>query len=72
MNTCHMQTTTNYCPKPRIMSSSYPRNNFLKTDAMFLEFGDGLDKIVRWSSSVGDNAGSSSQQSATPTPRRHA
>ncbi|KAA0040862.1 CACTA en-spm transposon protein [Cucumis melo var. makuwa] len=55
-----------------IMSSSYLRNNFLKTDAMFLEFEDDLDKIARGSSSVDDNARYSSQQSATPTPRRHA
>ncbi|KAA0033533.1 CACTA en-spm transposon protein [Cucumis melo var. makuwa] len=55
-----------------IMSSSYPRN-FMKTDAMFLEFEDDLDNITGGLSSVGDDtAGSSSQQPATPTPRRRA
>ncbi|KAA0055175.1 CACTA en-spm transposon protein [Cucumis melo var. makuwa] len=39
---------------------------------MFLEFEDDLDNIVGGSSSVGDNTGSSSQQPATPTPRRRA
>ncbi|KAA0035844.1 CACTA en-spm transposon protein [Cucumis melo var. makuwa] len=71
MNTCHMQETTNYSHKPRIMSSSYPRNNFLETDAMFLEFEDDLDNIAGGSSFMGDNTTrSSSQQPATPTPRR--
>ncbi|TYK29255.1 CACTA en-spm transposon protein [Cucumis melo var. makuwa] len=51
-----------------IMSSSYPRNNFMETNAMFLEFEDDLDHIAGGSSSVGDNTGSSSQQSLTPTP----
>ncbi|TYK11183.1 CACTA en-spm transposon protein [Cucumis melo var. makuwa] len=55
-----------------IMSSSYQRNNFMETDAMFLEFEDDLDNIAGGSSSLGDNTGSSSQQPATPTPRRHA
>ncbi|KAA0062763.1 gamma-aminobutyrate transaminase POP2 [Cucumis melo var. makuwa] len=55
-----------------IMSSSYPRNNFLEMDAMFLEFEDDLDNIAGESSSVGDNAGSSSQQPVTLTPRRRA
>uniref|UniRef100_A0A9I9EK64 CACTA en-spm transposon protein n=1 Tax=Cucumis melo TaxID=3656 RepID=A0A9I9EK64_CUCME len=54
-----------------IMSSSYPRN-FMKTDAMFLEFEDDLDNITGGLSSVGDDTGSSSQQPATPTPRRRA
>ncbi|KAA0056276.1 CACTA en-spm transposon protein [Cucumis melo var. makuwa] len=74
MNTCHMQaTTTNYNDKPRIMSLSYPRHNFLETDAMFLEFEDELDNFAGGSSSVGNNTGeSSSQQSGTPTPRRRA
>uniref|UniRef100_A0A9I9DRG4 CACTA en-spm transposon protein n=1 Tax=Cucumis melo TaxID=3656 RepID=A0A9I9DRG4_CUCME len=53
-----------------IMSSSYPRNNFMETDAMFLEFEDDLDNITGASLSVGDNTGSSSQQPATPTLRR--
>ncbi|KAA0067855.1 CACTA en-spm transposon protein [Cucumis melo var. makuwa] len=51
---------------------SYTRNNFLKTDTMFLEFKDDLDNLAGGSSSVGDNAGSSSQPPATPTPRRRA
>ncbi|XP_050943457.1 uncharacterized protein LOC127150206 [Cucumis melo] len=72
MNTCHMQATTNYSDKPLIMSSSYPRNNFMEMDAMFLEFEDDLDNIVGGSSSVGDNARSSSQQLVTPNPRRRA
>ncbi|KAA0035656.1 CACTA en-spm transposon protein [Cucumis melo var. makuwa] len=38
-----------------IMSSSYPRNNFLKTNVMFFEFADDLDNLMGWSSSVGDN-----------------
>ncbi|KAA0058217.1 CACTA en-spm transposon protein [Cucumis melo var. makuwa] len=38
-----------------IMSSSYPRNNFIETDAMFLEFEDDLDNIAGGSSFVGDN-----------------
>ncbi|KAA0037206.1 gamma-aminobutyrate transaminase POP2 [Cucumis melo var. makuwa] len=50
-----------YCPSSpsatlAIMSSSYPRNNFMETDAMFLEFKDDLDNIAGGSSSVGDNA----------------
>uniref|UniRef100_A0A9I9EES3 CACTA en-spm transposon protein n=1 Tax=Cucumis melo TaxID=3656 RepID=A0A9I9EES3_CUCME len=72
MNTCHMQATTNYSDKPLVMSSSYPRNNFMEMDAMFLEFEDDLDNIVGGSSSVGDNARSSSQQLVTPNPRRRA
>uniref|UniRef100_A0A9I9EGQ3 Cytochrome P450 CYP82D47-like n=1 Tax=Cucumis melo TaxID=3656 RepID=A0A9I9EGQ3_CUCME len=55
-----------------IMSSSYPRNNFIETDAMFLEFEDDLDNIAGGSSFVGDNTGSFSQQPATPTPKRRA
>uniref|UniRef100_A0A9I9E1U9 CACTA en-spm transposon protein n=1 Tax=Cucumis melo TaxID=3656 RepID=A0A9I9E1U9_CUCME len=39
-----------------IMSLSYPRHNFLETDAMFLEFEDELDNLAGGSSSVGDNA----------------
>uniref|UniRef100_A0A9I9EH11 CACTA en-spm transposon protein n=1 Tax=Cucumis melo TaxID=3656 RepID=A0A9I9EH11_CUCME len=53
-----------------IMSSSYPCNNFMETDAMFLEFEDDLDNDEGGSSSVGSNTESSSQQPATPTPRR--
>uniref|UniRef100_A0A9I9EIB8 Uncharacterized protein n=1 Tax=Cucumis melo TaxID=3656 RepID=A0A9I9EIB8_CUCME len=44
-----------------IMSSSYPRNNFMETDAKFLEFENDLDNIVGGSLSMGDNTGSSSQ-----------
>ncbi|KAA0050386.1 CACTA en-spm transposon protein [Cucumis melo var. makuwa] len=56
-----------------IMSWSYPRNNFMEKDAMFLEFEDDLDNIGGGSSSVGDNTvRSSSQQLATPTPRGRA
>ncbi|TYJ99419.1 CACTA en-spm transposon protein [Cucumis melo var. makuwa] len=52
-----------------IMSSSYPRNNFMETDAIFLEFEDDLYNIAGGSSSVDDNTTrSSSQQPATPTP----
>ncbi|KAA0046958.1 CACTA en-spm transposon protein [Cucumis melo var. makuwa] len=40
--------------------SSFACNNFLETDAMFLEFAEGLDNL----------AGSSFQPSTTPTPRR--
>ncbi|TYK21529.1 CACTA en-spm transposon protein [Cucumis melo var. makuwa] len=40
-----------------IMSSSYPRNNFMETDAIFLEFEDDLDNIAGGSSSMGDNTG---------------
>uniref|UniRef100_A0A9I9EJM2 CACTA en-spm transposon protein n=1 Tax=Cucumis melo TaxID=3656 RepID=A0A9I9EJM2_CUCME len=35
---------------------SYGRNNFLETDAMFLEFEDDLHNLAEGSSSVGDNA----------------
>uniref|UniRef100_A0A9I9EBJ5 CACTA en-spm transposon protein n=1 Tax=Cucumis melo TaxID=3656 RepID=A0A9I9EBJ5_CUCME len=38
-----------------IMSSSYPRNNFMETDAIFLEFEDDLYNIAGGSSSVDDN-----------------
>ena len=38
---------------------SYTHNNFLKTDATFLEFEDDLDNLAGGSSSVGDNAGES-------------
>ncbi|TYK24037.1 CACTA en-spm transposon protein [Cucumis melo var. makuwa] len=70
MNTCHMQaTTTNYSDKPRIMSS-YPQNNILETNNMFLEFENDLDNLAGGSSLVGDNSGSSTQPPATPTPRR--
>ncbi|XP_050936383.1 uncharacterized protein LOC127144457 [Cucumis melo] len=51
---------------------SYRRPNFMETDDMFLQFEDDLDNnIAGGSSSVGDNTGSSSQQT-TPTPRRRA
>ncbi|KAA0051953.1 CACTA en-spm transposon protein [Cucumis melo var. makuwa] len=40
------------------------------SDAMFLEFEDDLDNIAGGLSSVDDNTMSSSQQPATPTPRR--
>ncbi|KAA0052813.1 uncharacterized protein E6C27_scaffold773G00040 [Cucumis melo var. makuwa] len=71
MNTCHMQATTmNYSDKPRIMSSSYQRNNFLEMDIMFLKFEDDLDNLAGGSSSVGNNTGSSSQPPMTPTPSR--
>uniref|UniRef100_A0A9I9E8E2 CACTA en-spm transposon protein n=1 Tax=Cucumis melo TaxID=3656 RepID=A0A9I9E8E2_CUCME len=55
-----------------IMSSLYPGNNFMETDAMFLEFEDDLDNIAEGSSSVGNNTRSSSQQPMTPTHRRRA
>uniref|UniRef100_A0A9I9ELC9 CACTA en-spm transposon protein n=1 Tax=Cucumis melo TaxID=3656 RepID=A0A9I9ELC9_CUCME len=55
-----------------IMSSSYPCNNFLEMDAMFLEFADDLDNLTGGLSSVGNNSGSPSQPPATLTPRRHA
>ncbi|KAA0037497.1 CACTA en-spm transposon protein [Cucumis melo var. makuwa] len=42
----------------------------METDAMFLEFEDDLDNDEGGSSSVGSNTESSSQQPATPTPRR--
>ncbi|TYJ96939.1 CACTA en-spm transposon protein [Cucumis melo var. makuwa] len=52
---------------------SFPHTNFLKTDAMFLEFADNLDNLVGGLSSVGDNfAWSSFQPSTTPTLRRRA
>ncbi|KAA0063052.1 CACTA en-spm transposon protein [Cucumis melo var. makuwa] len=51
---------------------SFPRTNFLETDAMSLEFADDLDNLAGGSSSVGDNSGFSSQPSATSTPRRRA
>ncbi|KAA0065518.1 CACTA en-spm transposon protein [Cucumis melo var. makuwa] len=50
---------------------SYRRSNFMETDDMFLQFEEDLDNIAGGSSSVGDNTGSSSQQT-TPTPRRRA
>ncbi|KAL0546937.1 hypothetical protein IC582_016856 [Cucumis melo] len=50
---------------------SYRRSNFMETDDMFLQFEEDLDNIAGRSSSVGDNTGSSSQQT-TPTPRRRA
>ncbi|KAA0055858.1 CACTA en-spm transposon protein [Cucumis melo var. makuwa] len=49
---------------------SYAHNNFLETDTMFIEFEDNLDNLAGGSSSVDDNAGSSSQPPVTPTPRR--
>ncbi|KAA0067621.1 CACTA en-spm transposon protein [Cucumis melo var. makuwa] len=56
-----------------IMSSAYPRHNFLETDAIFLKFEDELDNFVGGSSSVGNNAvGPYSQQPIIPTPRRRA
>ncbi|KAA0032834.1 uncharacterized protein E5676_scaffold359G00110 [Cucumis melo var. makuwa] len=60
------------CKRRRIMSSSYPCNNFLEMDAMFLEFADDLDNLTGGLSSVGNNSGSPSQPPATLTPRRHA
>ncbi|KAA0031739.1 uncharacterized protein E5676_scaffold128G00030 [Cucumis melo var. makuwa] len=39
-----------------IISSSYPRNNFLEMDATFFEFEDDLDNLAGRSSSVGDNS----------------
>ncbi|KAA0040340.1 hypothetical protein E6C27_scaffold460G00450 [Cucumis melo var. makuwa] len=60
--------TDDFIDDPLYMS--YPRNNFMEMDDMFLEFEDNLDNIAGGSSSVGDNTGSSSQQYATPTPRR--
>ncbi|KAA0031995.1 uncharacterized protein E5676_scaffold96G00840 [Cucumis melo var. makuwa] len=51
-------------------TTSIPHTNFFETDAMFLEFADNLDNLAGWSSSVGNNSGSSSQPSTTPTPRR--
>ena len=38
---------------------SYQRNNFLETDAMFLEFENDLDNLAGGSSSVRDNVGES-------------
>uniref|UniRef100_A0A9I9E7S5 CACTA en-spm transposon protein n=1 Tax=Cucumis melo TaxID=3656 RepID=A0A9I9E7S5_CUCME len=55
-----------------IMSLSYPRNNFLKMDVMFLKFTEDLDNLTGESSSASDNSGSSSQPPATPSPRRRA
>ncbi|KAA0037142.1 CACTA en-spm transposon protein [Cucumis melo var. makuwa] len=43
----------------------------METDDIFLQFEDDLNNIAGGSSSVGDNTGSSSQQT-TPTPRRRA
>ncbi|KAA0038905.1 CACTA en-spm transposon protein [Cucumis melo var. makuwa] len=43
----------------------------METDDMFLQFEEDLDNIAGGSSSVGDNTGSSSQQT-TSTPRRRA
>uniref|UniRef100_A0A9I9EGI1 CACTA en-spm transposon protein n=1 Tax=Cucumis melo TaxID=3656 RepID=A0A9I9EGI1_CUCME len=53
---------------------SYARNNFLETDAMFLEFEDNLDNdLAGGSSSVGKNAGEVVFSTpATPIPRRRA
>ncbi|TYK05151.1 CACTA en-spm transposon protein [Cucumis melo var. makuwa] len=39
---------------------------------MLLEFEDNLDNLAGGSSSMGDNAGSSSQPPVTPTPRKRA
>ncbi|TYK05479.1 CACTA en-spm transposon protein [Cucumis melo var. makuwa] len=39
-----------------VMSSSYPCNNFLETDTMFLKFANNLDNLTGGSSSVGDNS----------------
>uniref|UniRef100_A0A9I9EGU2 CACTA en-spm transposon protein n=1 Tax=Cucumis melo TaxID=3656 RepID=A0A9I9EGU2_CUCME len=39
-----------------IMSSSYPHNNFLETNAMFLKFADDLDNLTGGSLSVDDNS----------------
>ncbi|KAA0061130.1 CACTA en-spm transposon protein [Cucumis melo var. makuwa] len=41
------------------MSSSYPRNNFMETDAMFLKSEDNLDNIAGGSSFVDENTGES-------------
>uniref|UniRef100_A0A9I9EKW1 CACTA en-spm transposon protein n=1 Tax=Cucumis melo TaxID=3656 RepID=A0A9I9EKW1_CUCME len=54
-----------------IVIMSYRRSNFMETDDMFLQFEEDLDNIAGGSSSVGDNTGSSSQQT-TPTPRKRA
>ncbi|KAA0044988.1 gamma-aminobutyrate transaminase POP2 [Cucumis melo var. makuwa] len=51
--------------------SSFPHNNFLETDVMFLKFAGDLDNLAGGSSSVGENSESSSQPSATLTPKRH-
>ncbi|TYK11654.1 CACTA en-spm transposon protein [Cucumis melo var. makuwa] len=62
------------CPSPpsaTLVIMSYRWSNFMETDDMFLQFEDDLDNIAGGSSSVGDNTGSSSQQT-TPTPRRRA
>ncbi|XP_050945494.1 uncharacterized protein LOC127150847 [Cucumis melo] len=59
-------------PSATLAIMSYRRSNFMETDDMFLQFEDNLDNnIAGGSSSVGDNTGSSSQQT-TPTPRRRA
>uniref|UniRef100_A0A9I9EG80 CACTA en-spm transposon protein n=1 Tax=Cucumis melo TaxID=3656 RepID=A0A9I9EG80_CUCME len=39
-----------------IMSLSYPRNNFLKMDVMFLKFTEDLDNLTGESSSASDNS----------------
>ncbi|KAA0034937.1 CACTA en-spm transposon protein [Cucumis melo var. makuwa] len=45
------------CPCKRcVMSSSYPCNNFLEMDTMFLKFANNLDNLTGGSSSVGDNS----------------
>ncbi|KAA0055491.1 CACTA en-spm transposon protein [Cucumis melo var. makuwa] len=70
---CHLLSpSAAVCYHIGIMSSSYPRNNFLKTGVMFLEFEDELDNFAGGLSSVGNNARSSCQQPVTPTPRRRA
>ncbi|TYK16483.1 gamma-aminobutyrate transaminase POP2 [Cucumis melo var. makuwa] len=51
--------------------SSFPRNNFLETDVMFLKFAGDLDNLAGGSSSMDENSESSSQPSATLTPKRH-
>ncbi|KAA0048581.1 CACTA en-spm transposon protein [Cucumis melo var. makuwa] len=68
---CHLRLFSMFTA---IMSSSYPRNNFMETDVMFLEFEDNLDNIAGGSSSVWATmrVRSSSQLPATPTLRRHA
>ncbi|KAA0051370.1 uncharacterized protein E6C27_scaffold55G001040 [Cucumis melo var. makuwa] len=48
-----------------ILLSLYPRNNFLETDAMFLEFANDLDNLTRGSSSVDDNLAWMSSQPPT-------
>ncbi|TYK25893.1 gamma-aminobutyrate transaminase POP2 [Cucumis melo var. makuwa] len=54
---CVMSLTTSSTMWMNTCIISFPRTNFLETDAMFLEFADDLDNLVGGSLFVDDNLG---------------